>query len=182
MTAVELHALPPAPPGVDQWLFAGVLAERRNPNQFHTPAHGAVSATLSVILGNWAKEHRTAGFRTFGYGCPYLLGTNPDTLVSYDASIARPAAPIGNDAPWVEGPPLLAVEVIERDEDFVAVDRLVWAGLSAGVKTVWVIDPFEEYVAVHRPDRRPLLVRGASDLPGDPDLPGFRCKVAEIFE
>lgn len=182
MTAVELHALPSAPSGVDQWLFAGELVERRNPNEFHTPTHAAVVATLSRLLGNWVNYERPRGFRAYGYGCPFLLGTNPDTLVWFDASIAPVPLPLETDAPWVVGPPVLAVEVIERDEDFAVVDRLVRASLTAGVNAVWVIDPFEELVTVSRPGRRPLRVRGASELPGDPDLPGFRCKVADIFE
>lgn len=182
MTAAELLALPPEPPGIDQWLFEGELVERCNPNQFHSPAHGGVTATLSAILGNWAKSQRPAGYRAFGYGCTYRLTTNPDTVVTYDASIARLTAPIGIDDPWVEGPPVLAIEAIELEEDYPTVDRLVAVSLAAGVKAVWVIDPFEEIVTVHRPGRRPRPVRRAMELSAGDVCPGLRCKVAEIFE
>ena len=47
---------------------------------------------------------------------------------------------------------------------------------------VWIVDPYSETVAVHRLGLEPKYFTLSDELPGDPELPGFRCAVAEIFE
>jgi Uma2 family endonuclease len=60
--------------------------------------------------------------------------------------------------------------------------RMVELSLRCGVPMVWVVNRFEPLVVVHRKGRTPEYLNGGMHLSGDPELPGFRCPVAEIFE
>ena len=46
----------------------------------------------------------------------------------------------------------------------------------------YAVDPFDDTVTVYRPGHEPVLFNRTQELVGDPELPGFRCRVAEIFE
>jgi Uma2 family endonuclease len=111
------------------------------------------------------------------------LALNPDTVTYYDASVIESSRCAGRKgATCLDGPPLLAVEVMDLDEPDDLVTRLVEESLQHGVRAVWVIDPFEELVIWHQPDRPAKCLKGRMELSADPHLPGFRCSVAEIFE
>jgi Uma2 family endonuclease len=46
---------------------------------------------------------------------------------------------------------------------------------------VWVVDPHDRTVLVYRPQAEPELFNVRQELSGDPELPGFRVAVSEIF-
>ena len=184
MTASDLFALPGDPVGVDRWLIAGELIERWNGNGFHTPAHAAGVAAVSSLISHWYREAKPPGIRAFGYGCPYRLTREPDTVVSYDVSVWSRTSGHTDvvDASLIEGAPLLAVEVMELDEDEDLLSRLVEVSLRGGVKSVWVVNPFEPLVVQHRSGMKPTYHNGGMEIIEHPNLPGFRCPVADIFE
>ena len=181
MTANELLALTPPKNGLDRWLIDGELVERWNGTDFHSPAHAATVVNVAALLSKWCRPIRA---RAFGYGCPFLLWRDPDSLLTFDVSVVtrdvstRPHAL----AEYVETAPALAVEVVELDEDSDIIARLVETSLHHGVGTVWVVDPVEEIVVVHHRGMHPRYVNGGMILVGGDDLPGFACPVAEIFE
>ena len=182
MTAQDLFSLPPLTAPVDRWLFEGELIERWNGGGLHTPAHAATVANLSAKLAEWCR--RNSAFRAFGYGCPYLLESEPDSVVTFDASIVRRTAlgTLSKSSNCIEAAPVLAVEVIETDEDADLLARLVNTALQSGVETVWVVDPDESSVIVHQSHKPSVHLNGGMWLSGGADLPGFRFLVAEIFE
>ena len=67
--------------------------------------------------------------------------------------------------------------------------RLAWAKvtrrlagfLGRGVAVVWLVDPEGRSVTVHRLNQLPQVYEGDDELTGEPELPGFRCRVAEMF-
>jgi len=77
--------------------------------------------------------------------------------------------------------PDLAVEIISRGETEGEVSEKVKEYLSAGAALVWVIHLREREVVAYTPDG---LARtyGEDDALEHPDvLPGFSCKVVELF-
>lgn len=104
--------------------------------------------------------------------------------MTFDASIVRRTVlgTLSSGSGFIAGAPVLAVEVIELDEDPGLLAQSVNASLRCGVRTVWVIDPDEPLVVVHRRNESPEYLNGGMWLSGGDDLPGFRCPVAEIFE
>ncbi|MBY0525806.1 MAG: Uma2 family endonuclease [Gemmataceae bacterium] len=53
--------------------------------------------------------------------------------------------------------------------------------LQMGVRLVWVIDPQRLRVTVFQPDQEPTVLAPANDLDGGDILPGFCCRVLDLF-
>jgi Uma2 family endonuclease len=78
-------------------------------------------------------------------------------------------------------PPDLAAEVLSPNDNAYEVDRKVQAFLAAGTRLVWVINPDVRTVAVHRRQSQGTILRESDDLSGEDVLPGFRCRVSDLF-
>lgn len=78
--------------------------------------------------------------------------------------------------------PDLAVEVVSPHDYYEDVEVKVQEYLDAGVKLVWVISPSSHTVRVHRLDGSVSDLDEVDDLSGESVIPGFTCRVAEIFQ
>lgn len=78
-------------------------------------------------------------------------------------------------------PPDLAVEVISSHDEFGEVTEKIEEYLAAGIPLVWVVDPENEIVLIHRKDGTVTKLHKQDELSGEDILPGFRCKVVELF-
>jgi Uma2 family endonuclease len=78
--------------------------------------------------------------------------------------------------------PDLAVEVVSRNdlasED---VEEKVDEYILAGVRLVWVVYPVTRTVYVIRGDGTGYRLRSGDELTGEDVIPGFRCRVADLF-
>jgi len=54
--------------------------------------------------------------------------------------------------------------------------------LARGVRLVWVVDPKERTVTVHRPQAPPVALGACDVLDGGDVVAGFSCDVRRIFE
>jgi Uma2 family endonuclease len=141
--------------------------------------HGEVALQLAALLVPFVKQNclghvigGDAGFRlpSKNVRCPDVCfvaaGRYPDDKVPAD---------FGNLAPD------LVVEVLSpHDRPRYVLDK-VGEYLEAGVRLVWVIDPWKERAAVYRSlvDVRELDAEGT--LHGEDVLPVFRCTLREIL-
>jgi Uma2 family endonuclease len=181
MTSDELFAMRPSKK-VDRWLFRGELRESKVTKR--NPSHSSATANLARILGNWLADRPKPRGKVYTNEAYFRLRKDPDTNVGIDVAISTPeqAANTKKKSSYVDGPPLLAVEVLspyDKHKDIVdSIDEY----LDCGVKVVWIVDPYTDTVAVHRPGQEPKHYTRSDELPGDPELPGFRCSVADIFE
>jgi Uma2 family endonuclease len=78
-------------------------------------------------------------------------------------------------------PPDLAIEVVSPNDSAYEVEQKVQEYLKAGVKLVWVIYPPTRTVHIHRGDRSSAVVSADDDLTGEDLLPGFACRVSDLF-
>ncbi len=77
--------------------------------------------------------------------------------------------------------PDLAVEILSPSDRASEVAAKVHDWLAAGCRLVWVIDPENVTVTVHR-DRNRITILSSSDvLTGDDVLPGFSVPVRSLF-
>jgi Uma2 family endonuclease len=78
-------------------------------------------------------------------------------------------------------PPDLAVEVVSPNDFYSDVRAKVEEYLCAGVPAVWTVDPKTRTIEVLRSDGSVSHLHEEDDLTGDDVLPGFRCRVADLF-
>jgi Uma2 family endonuclease len=77
--------------------------------------------------------------------------------------------------------PDLAVEVISPRDLYSRVEAKVDEYLQAGTPLVWVVDPPTRTARVHRADGTVTDIHENGELEGEDVLPGFRCRLADVF-
>ncbi|MDJ0707649.1 MAG: Uma2 family endonuclease [Leptolyngbyaceae cyanobacterium MO_188.B28] len=78
-------------------------------------------------------------------------------------------------------PPDLAVEIISPDQPFGEMLEKVLDYLTAGVLTVWIVDPRAQSITVFVPEAAPATYRGDLVLI-HPALPGLELTAQQVFE
>lgn len=77
--------------------------------------------------------------------------------------------------------PDLAIEVVSTNDEVADLHEKIEEYLAAGVPLVWVIDPETEIVLIHRKDGSLTKLHKNDELSGEDVVPGFSCKVADLF-
>jgi Uma2 family endonuclease len=160
---------------------------RRGVLRLVTPAisaHGAVSARLLGALAQHVFTHHLGALFTAEAG--FILERDPDTLLCPDVSfVSRERLPAGGLEPrFLELAPDLAVEVLTPSSRPREMRAKVADYLRLGVRAVWVVDPARRIVRVHtRAGRRAdeSLLTEDDLLDGGHVVPGFCCRIAELF-
>jgi Uma2 family endonuclease len=78
--------------------------------------------------------------------------------------------------------PDLAVESVSPNDTVLELEEKLDEYLRAGVRLVWVINPELRTLKVYRPDGTTAVLRNEDEIDGENVVPGFRCKLSEIFE
>ena len=142
--------------------------------------HGEIAGALVELLRRWARQG-AGGYAAVESG--YILSHTPDTVRGPDVSYVRAdrIPPTGRPKAFWTIAPDLAVEIVSPSETAAEVRAKVRDFFSAGTPLVWTVYPDEREVVADTPDG---LARTYSenDVLEQPDvLPGFSCKVAELF-
>jgi Uma2 family endonuclease len=179
MTAEELLALPDD--GIDRELIGGEL--REYPVTTRGVPHCLVMVNLSHLLHAWLRQQPQPRGRLYAGNLPIRIRRDPDTFVGIDLAYisADLAAQTAKAARFIDGVPVLAIEILSPSDTVDGVAEKVQAYLDAGVPLVWEVNPFYEAVTVHRPGLPPELFNITQDIAAEPHLPGFRVPVAEVF-
>jgi len=149
-----------------------------------TPAgwrHGTVAGHLHTLLGAHVSE-RSLG-KVLGAEPGFLLARDPDTVRVPDIAFLHKDRFEGEppeEAFW-PGAPDLAVEVVSPGDTTGEVDEKVRSWLDAGAKMVWVVNPQWRSVTVYRSATDIKTLTENDELDGEDVVPGFRCRVSEIF-
>jgi len=141
--------------------------------------HGGVGSRLIVKLGAYVEANNLGG--VYGADTTYLIGENdriPD--VSF-LSAARIPEEGETDKKWLIAPDL-AVEVISPNDIWIEVMDKIHNYFAAGVRQVWLINLKHRRVYVYdSPDLISVLTE-EQDLTNEALLPGFRCRIADLFK
>jgi Uma2 family endonuclease len=180
MTTEEFLALPDD--GVHRELIRGELREK--PMTTRGRPHCRVTRNLTYLLYSWVRDQPKPRGGLYPGEIRIRLRRDPDTIVGADLAYVSPEmeAQAGEDDSFVDGPPLLAVEVTSPSDTAEDVVEKVREYLNAGVAMVWQVDPFFRTVSVHRPGLPVAMFNETQEPSAEPDLPGFRILVSEIFE
>lgn len=143
--------------------------------------HGYIGMQLSVQLANYVRQHKLGVVLCAETG--FVLTHNPDTVRAPDAAfISQTRIPItGIPQKFWPGAPDLAVEVVSPSDKLREIEEKVDDWLAAGTALVWVINPKRRRVTVYRPPRSVTILTADEELDGQEVVPGFRCRVGDLF-
>lgn len=158
-------------------LVAGAVVREPPPGE----VHGSVAADVLFLLAAFVREHRLG--RVYAAETGFVLARDPDTVRAPDAAFvtAERLASTVRRGPYFEGAPDLAVEVLSPGNCPGEVGAKVRDYLGGGARLVWVVDPVERAVTVHRPGRPPEALTSEDTLDGGSVLPGLSLPVRAIF-
>lgn len=166
------------PDGDRYELVGGQLVERK------------MSAWSSYVAGE-LHGHLRAFCRDHSLGWVFPEGTSyrcfPDELSRVrrpDTSFVRrerltPEQALVGHLPLV---PDLVVEVVSPHDTYYEVDQKVSEWRAGGVRLVWVINPQARLARIYRRDGSESIVRENEELSGEDVVPGFRCRLGDLFQ
>lgn len=167
---------------VDRELIRGQLREW--PRRFHTPSHAVTLTNFCSLLKGWEEERPEPRPCVHASGAGFLIRRDPDTLIGSDLSVAstEQMARTPRGQSYFDGPPILAVEILEPWDTHGDIAERVQEYLAVGT-VVWVVDSEFWMVIVHRPGSEPEIFTASQELSAEPYLPGFRASVGgAIFD
>jgi len=180
MTTEEMLALPQD--GADRWLINGELREK--PVTVRNRFHSDVKVCVSTVLKNWRDHQPEPRGKVYGGEAGIRLRRNPDVTVGVDVAYVPPDVVTvqTDETTLVDGIPSLVVEILSPNDTVEEINEKIDAYRAAGVPHIWVIDPYQHMLVVHRPNELPALFNRNQDVTAEPQLPGFRTAVARLFD
>jgi Uma2 family endonuclease len=163
-------------PGKSTELVRGRLVVREPPGTFH----GNLSARLLMRLGRFAEANDLG--EVFAQDTGFRIASDPDTVRAPDvAFVARDRLAAVASRGYAPLAPDLVTEILSPDDRPGDVIAKVAEWLAAGVKLAWVIDPDRRTARVYRPDGSVTEVERHGALDGEAVLPGFRCRLSDLY-
>jgi Uma2 family endonuclease len=151
------------------------------------PRHGGARASQITVtlVGKLMNEGRTRAIgRLFGVKAPYrCFPDQPETVRRPSASFIQHGHLPGDRVPkgYLTIPPDLAIEVVSPWQPAEDLEEKRIEYLAVGVRLVWFVYPEARTVYIHRPDGTTARLTEADTLSGESVVPGFACRVAELF-
>jgi Uma2 family endonuclease len=143
--------------------------------------HGAVIMNMGTPLDQFVRAHDLGV--VFGAETGFKIASEPDTVRAPDlAFVRRERIPAGGiPRGFWPGAPDLAVEVVSPGDTYTEVEEKVNDWLNAGTRMVLVLNPRTRTVAVYTSHTAVERLTDSDTLDGGEVLPGFACRVAELF-
>jgi Uma2 family endonuclease len=179
MTVEEFLAL--EDDGISRELIRGSLRERGP--VIHGILHSLAMAEITWQLGRWLDLQPKPRGELFCGECGFFLRGSLTSPVGIDVAYvsAELRASTAPGEMFFEGPPVLAVEILEETDSEEDVAEKIELYLEFGI-VVWIADPSSRSIRVHQPGLPSETFNESQELNGDPYLPGFRVSVARLFE
>lgn len=175
MTADDLFRLPES--GKRYELVAGELVEMAPPGG----EHGYVAARVLYHLSAFIAQHNVGG-AVFAAETGFQIARDPDVVRAPDvAYVAEPRLSQARVPGYPTLAPDLVVEVVSPNDTAEQVHAKVEDWLRAGTQLVWVLYPATRSAVSYRPDGEARVLHEADTLSGEPVLPGFSCRLADVL-
>lgn len=180
VTTEEMLALPEN--GMDWELIRGEVREQ--PVILRQAEQATIMAILAHALGKWQVKRQKPRVRVVSGEAGFRLRRDPDTTVGIDVSYVSPevAATLLSGFPYFDGPPVLAVEILSPSDTHQGVTEKIKVYQKCDVPIIWIVNPDDRTVIVYRRGSLPRLFNLQDELSCEPEMPGFRLPVADIFD
>jgi Uma2 family endonuclease len=175
ITAEEFSRMPDPPDGSQQELVKGVIVTMPPPGG----RHGVCCLKIGRHIGNFVEDKNLGTTASNDTG--FITERDPDTVRGPDISFwTRERLP---DVPvtYIQIPPDLLVEVVSPSDHYARIQKRVSEYLDKEVRLIWIADPEDRSVTVYRPGQKMVVLSENETLTGEDVLPGFSCKVADLF-
>ena len=144
--------------------------------------HGYTAMNTGIVLGAYVKLNGLG--RTFAAETGFILQRSPDTVRAPDvAFIAQSRLPV-DDIPdsFLEIIPDLVVEVVSPGDSRREVEEKMADWLRSGVRLAWAIYPANRSATVYQPNGAAYQLSELDSLNGEDVVPGFSCRVGDLFD
>jgi Uma2 family endonuclease len=176
-TAEEFERLPPTIDGSRQELVRGEIIVMMGPPRFR---HGEIAGRIYGLMDQFVRP-RKLGRVIVETGI--VTQRDPDSVrgpdVAYWSAERLPLSHVPEVYPNVAAD--LCVEVLSPGESLAKMQEKLKEYFGCGVRLVWIVDPDTCTVAVHHAVESSRVLTEADMLSDDDVLPGFSCRVEEIF-
>mgnify|MGYP000505612067 CR=1 FL=1 len=177
LTEEEFLALPDD--GIERWLIDGEVREfgMTIRNYFHSHATARVTRFLDTWLDS---QPEPLGAIICGEAGVRL---SSGRIVGVDVAYVPAGLKVTEESERtiVDGVPTLVVEILSPSDTAERVAEKIRTYASALVPLIWRLDPNDKTVTVYQPGKPPVLFNETQELTAEPQLPGFRVKVADLF-
>lgn len=173
LTIEEFERLPD-----DGWRLELVRGQvvREPPTGFE---HGDVAFRMGSILLRFVDEHALG--KVVGTEAGFILFDEPPTVRAPDIAFVREERLGFDPKRFAPMAPDLAVEILSPSNTVSEIQDKVLDYLDAGARLVWVTEPGSRTVTVYQSRNAIQLLTADDEIDGGNVLPGFRCKVSELF-
>lgn len=143
--------------------------------------HGETALEVGAIIRNFVRP-RNLG-RVYAAETGFRLRTSPDLVRAPDvAFVARGRLPTGRSPQgYLPLAPDFVVEVVSPNDTASEIFDRVDDWLRAGTSVVWAVYPSKTMTLIFRGLDRIDRRSADAELDAEPVLPGFRCKVRDLF-
>jgi Uma2 family endonuclease len=175
ITAEDFFGMPEPPDGSPQELVRGEIITWPLPGA----RHGVTCSRINCRLGNYVDDNHLGTTACNGTG--FICERGPDTVRAPDISFWSRERLLEVPEGYIDIPPDLAVDVLSPHDKYARIEKKVQHCLNRGVRLVWVVDPQDRSVILFRPGKEREILEGTDTLTCEDVLPGFRCRVADLF-
>lgn len=141
--------------------------------------HGDVAFRMGSVLMRFVDEHALG--KVVGTEAGFVLFDEPPTVRAPDIAFVREERLGFDPKRFAPLAPDLAVEILSPSNTVSEIQDKVLDYLDAGTCLVWVADPNSRTVTVYQSRNTIQLLTADDEIDGADVLPGFRCKVSELF-
>jgi len=142
---------------------------------------GLRNAKLTRHFGNWAEPNGTgvAFDSSSGFVLPNGARRSPDvSWVKRERWDALTEEEQDGFAPLC---PDFVIELRSRSDNLPPLEDKMLEYIANGAQMAWLIDPLRKRVYIYRPNRKAEILEDPETVQGDPELPGFKLDVRELW-
>ncbi len=142
--------------------------------------HGVICVRLIVLIGSFVQRRKLGEVydSSTGFRLSQQVLLSPD--VSF-VSKSRLRKILRAPDKFLAGAPDLAIEVLSPSDRVHELHRKLDLYFQHGTRLVWIVNWKLEQIHVYRPDSIAALTRSTEALSGAEVLPGFKCRLGQIF-